>query len=67
MNSCGPLAPNTYSSLQGRLANSENPAPFLRDNLLIQTNVIDAAIETDVPNCCFSGQVAFIPATLHSL
>jgi GDP-L-fucose synthase len=57
----------------GILANSTYPAEFLRENLLIQTNVIDGAVRSGVrkllflgSSCCSSAQAAFIRVTHRS-
>lgn len=45
----------------GILANSRHPADFLRDNLQIQTNVIDAAWRHGVEKLCFLGSSCIYP------
>ncbi|MBI5510716.1 MAG: GDP-L-fucose synthase [Deltaproteobacteria bacterium] len=45
----------------GILANSTYPADFIRDNLLIQTNVIDAAHKTGVTKLLFLGSSCIYP------
>jgi GDP-L-fucose synthase len=45
----------------GILANSENPADFLRDNLAIQTNVIDAALRNQCSKLFFLGSSCIYP------
>jgi GDP-L-fucose synthase len=45
----------------GILANSTFPADFIRDNLLIQTNVIDAARLSGVRKLCFLGSSCIYP------
>jgi GDP-L-fucose synthase len=45
----------------GILANSERPADFIRDNLLIQTNVIDAALRYGVRKLVFLGSSCIYP------
>jgi GDP-L-fucose synthase len=45
----------------GILANAENPAPFLRDNLAIQTNVIHAAWQHGVRHLVFLGSSCIYP------
>ena len=45
----------------GILANSTAPADFIRDNLLIQTNVIDAAYRHDVSKLLFLGSSCIYP------
>jgi GDP-L-fucose synthase len=45
----------------GILANSTYPADFIRDNLLIQTNVIDAAFRHGVEKLCFLGSSCIYP------
>ncbi len=45
----------------GILANSTYPADFIRDNLLIQCNVIDAARRNAVTKLCFLGSSCIYP------
>ncbi|QAY66770.1 GDP-L-fucose synthase family protein [Paenibacillus protaetiae] len=45
----------------GIVANSEYPADFIRDNLLIQTNVIDAAYRFGVKKLLFLGSTCIYP------
>ncbi|MCQ6558899.1 GDP-L-fucose synthase family protein [Paenibacillus mendelii] len=45
----------------GIAANNDYPADFIRDNLLIQTNVIDAAYQTDVSKLLFLGSTCIYP------
>jgi GDP-L-fucose synthase len=45
----------------GILANSREPADFIRDNLLIQTNVIDAAYRHGVRKLLFLGSSCIYP------
>ena len=45
----------------GILANDTYPAEFIRDNLLIQTNVIDAAYRNDVTKLLFLGSSCIYP------
>src|SRR4051794_4549470 len=45
----------------GIVANNEYPADFIRDNLLIQTNVIDAAYKTGVKKLLFLGSTCIYP------
>ena len=45
----------------GILANSRFPADFIRDNLLIETNVIDAAFRHGVAKLCFLGSSCIYP------
>jgi len=45
----------------GIVANSEYPADFIRDNLLIQTSVIDAAYKTGVKKLLFLGSTCIYP------
>jgi GDP-L-fucose synthase len=45
----------------GILANQENPAHFLRDNLLIQTNVIDTAFRNGTQKLLFLGSSCIYP------
>ena len=45
----------------GILANDRQPADFLLDNLLIQTNVIEAAHRTDVEKLLFLGSSCIYP------
>ena len=45
----------------GILANSRYPADFIRDNLLIQTNVIDAAWRSGVKKLLFLGSACIYP------
>lgn len=45
----------------GILANRDNPAEFIRDNLLIQTNVIDAAYRNGVKRLLFLGSSCIYP------
>lgn len=45
----------------GIAANNDYPADFIRDNLLIQTNVIDAAYKTNVKKLLFLGSTCIYP------
>lgn len=45
----------------GIFANNEYPADFIRDNLLIQTNVIDSAYRTNVKKLLFLGSTCIYP------
>ncbi|MFJ8265532.1 GDP-L-fucose synthase family protein [Peribacillus asahii] len=45
----------------GIVANNEYPADFIRDNLLIQTNVIDAAYRYEVKKLLFLGSTCIYP------
>jgi GDP-L-fucose synthase len=45
----------------GILANSTNPGDFIRDNLLIQTNVIDVAYRSGVRKLLFLGSSCIYP------
>ena len=45
----------------GILANDSYPADFIRDNLEIQTNVIDAAYRTGTRKLCFLGSSCIYP------
>ena len=45
----------------GIVANNEYPADFIRDNLLIQTNVIDMAYRTGVKKLLFLGSTCIYP------
>jgi GDP-L-fucose synthase len=45
----------------GILANSTYPADFIRDNLLIQTNVIDSAYQSGVKKLLFLGSSCIYP------
>lgn len=45
----------------GIIANSETPADFIRDNLMIQTNVIDAAYRYGVKKLLFLGSTCIYP------
>ncbi|MGB8956130.1 MAG: GDP-L-fucose synthase [Tumebacillaceae bacterium] len=45
----------------GIVANNEYPADFIRDNLLIQTNVIDAAYQNGVNKLLFLGSTCIYP------
>lgn len=45
----------------GIVANNDYPADFIRDNLLIQTNVIDAAYKTGVQKLLFLGSTCIYP------
>lgn len=45
----------------GIAANNDYPADFIRDNLLIQTNVIDAAYSTNVQKLMFLGSTCIYP------
>ncbi|TAA72294.1 GDP-L-fucose synthase [Planococcus salinarum] len=45
----------------GILANNDYPAVFIRDNLMIQTNVIDAAYQNDVKKLVFFGSTCIYP------
>jgi GDP-L-fucose synthase len=45
----------------GIVANNEYPADFIRDNLIIQTNVIDAAYKTGIKKLLFLGSTCIYP------
>ena len=45
----------------GIVANNEYPADFIRDNLLIQTNVIDASYQNGVKKLLFLGSTCIYP------
>ena len=45
----------------GIVANNEYPADFIRDNLLIQTNIIDAAYRNGVTKLLFLGSTCIYP------
>lgn len=45
----------------GIVANNEFPADFIRDNLMIQTNVIDASYRNDVSKLLFLGSTCIYP------
>ncbi|WP_406686097.1 GDP-L-fucose synthase family protein [Rossellomorea vietnamensis] len=45
----------------GIVANNEYPADFIRDNLLIQTNVIDASYRNEVEKLLFLGSTCIYP------
>lgn len=45
----------------GIVANNEFPADFIRDNLMIQTNVIDASYKTGVKKLLFLGSTCIYP------
>lgn len=45
----------------GIVANNEYPADFIRDNLLIQTNIIDAAYRNGVAKLLFLGSTCIYP------
>ncbi|MFJ5759274.1 GDP-L-fucose synthase family protein [Neobacillus sp. NPDC093182] len=45
----------------GIVANNEYPADFIRDNLLIQTNIIDAAYHNNVEKLLFLGSTCIYP------
>lgn len=45
----------------GIAANNDFPADFIRDNLLIQTNVIDSAFRTNVQKLLFLGSTCIYP------
>jgi GDP-L-fucose synthase len=45
----------------GIVANNEYPADFIRDNLLIQTNIIDAAYRNNVEKLLFLGSTCIYP------
>jgi len=45
----------------GIVANNEYPADFIRDNLLIQTNIIDAAYRNEVEKLLFLGSTCIYP------
>ncbi|WP_165998480.1 GDP-L-fucose synthase [Bacillus sp. Cs-700] len=45
----------------GIVANNEYPADFIRDNLMIQTNVIDAAYKNNVEKLLFLGSTCIYP------
>jgi GDP-L-fucose synthase len=45
----------------GIIANNEYPADFIRDNLMIQTNVIDASYRNNVKKLLFLGSTCIYP------
>ncbi len=45
----------------GIVANNEYPADFIRDNLLIQTNVIDASYKNNITKLLFLGSTCIYP------
>lgn len=45
----------------GIVANNEYPADFIRDNLLIQTNIIDASYRNNVEKLLFLGSTCIYP------
>ncbi|UJF34318.1 GDP-L-fucose synthase [Paenibacillus hexagrammi] len=45
----------------GIVANNDYPADFIRDNLLIQTNIIEAAYQTKVEKILFLGSTCIYP------
>lgn len=45
----------------GIVANNDFPADFIRDNLMIQTNVIDAAYQNEVKKLLFLGSTCIYP------
>ncbi|MEM5011288.1 GDP-L-fucose synthase [Niallia taxi] len=45
----------------GIVANNEYPADFIRDNIMIQTNVIDASYKTNVKKLLFLGSTCIYP------
>lgn len=45
----------------GIVANNEYPADFIRDNLLIQTNIIDASYNNNVDKLLFLGSTCIYP------
>ncbi|WP_407269709.1 GDP-L-fucose synthase family protein [Radiobacillus sp. PE A8.2] len=45
----------------GIVANNDYPADFIRDNILIQTNVIDAAYKNNVKKLLFLGSTCIYP------
>jgi len=45
----------------GIVANNEYPADFIRDNILIQTNIIDAAYRNNVEKLLFLGSTCIYP------
>lgn len=45
----------------GIVANNDSPADFIRDNLLIQTHVIDAAYRNDIKKLLFLGSTCIYP------
>jgi GDP-L-fucose synthase len=45
----------------GIVANNEYPADFIRDNLLIQTNIIDSSYQTGVQKLLFLGSTCIYP------
>lgn len=50
----------------GIIANRDYPADFIRDNLLIQNNIIDLSYRYGVKNCSFSDLPASTPNWLRS-
>ena len=49
----------------GILANSSYPVDFLSDNIRIQVNVLDAALEADVERLLFLGSSCIYPKFAH--
>ncbi len=49
----------------GIVANNEYPADFIRDNLQIQTNVIDASYRNNVEKLLFLGSTCIYPKMAH--
>lgn len=45
----------------GIVANNEYPADFIRDNLMIQTNVIDASYKSNIKKLLFLGSTCIYP------
>ncbi|MFD1031307.1 GDP-L-fucose synthase [Metaplanococcus flavidus] len=45
----------------GIVANNTYPADFIRDNMLIQTNVIDASFQNDIKKLLFLGSTCIYP------
>ncbi len=50
----------------GILANDSYPAEFIRDNLIIQTNIIEASREEQVERLLFLGSSCIYPETLSA-
>ena len=50
----------------GILANNDYPAVFIRDNLMIQTNIIDAAFQNDVKKLVFLRKYMHLSKTYGS-
>ena len=52
---------NAAAKVGGIVANSENKLSFMLDNISIQNNLLEAAIDNDIPNFVFLGSSCIYP------